>query len=299
MARMARVKTASNKYHVGVKSLKELDLFKEDADKIKYFTIIKKYQLKYGFKIYGYCLMHNHGHLIVDSAGADISKFMHGINFSYACYFNRKYKRYGPVFQERFYSKPVDNEQYMITLSAYVHNNPKDIAGYENNVKAYPFSSLKEYINQSDSFGILARSFLEDLIGLRYKPNRKEYINLVKESLNEEMEMEIEFIKPKTEYQSHKQVIPRECEPHEVIAYVCEHLQQSSRGVYIKYKRKHTKLRALTCLFMSMFCSFTQREICEVIGNITQAGVAYLTDRGLDIVSQESQILDKFIEQLA
>ena len=105
MPRMARVKIVDGKYHVMVRSLKELDLFKEDDDKIKYLSLLKKYQLKFGFQIYAYCLMNNHGHLIIDTCGADISKIMHGINFSYACYFNRKYTRYGPVFQDRFKSK--------------------------------------------------------------------------------------------------------------------------------------------------------------------------------------------------
>lgn len=292
---MARVKTEESKYHVMVRSLKELDLFKEDEDKIKYFSLLKKYQLKYGFKVYAYCLMHNHGHIIIDSAGADISKIMQGVNFSYARYFNRKYNRYGPVFQDRFKSKPVNNQRYMLTLSAYIHNNPKDIVGYENNVKAYPFSSLKEYISETDSFGILTPSFLEDLMELEYKTDRKEYINLVKESINEKMEMEIEFLKPETEYQSHKKIITRHCKPEEVIEYVCEYLDEDPGGIYIKYRRKHTKMRALVCFFMSSFCSFTQKEICEVLGNITQSGVSYLTARGIDIVSQERGILDKFI----
>lgn len=297
MPRMARVKAEDGKYHIVVKSLKELVLFKERGDKLKYFSLIRKYQLKYGFKVYAYCLMDNHGHFIMDSAGADISKIMHVINFCYACYFNRKYDRYGPVFQERFHSTPVNNVRYMITLSAYIHNNPKDIAGYEDNVKAYPFSSLKEYLNRSDTFGVLTRSFLEDLIGTKYEVNRKQYLNLIKESINEKMEMEIEFSIPETEYYSHKRIITRHCTAEEIIAYVSKYLNQNPGNIYVKYKRKHTKIRALTCFFMSSFCDFTQREICEVIGNITQSGVSYLTAKGINIVSQQREILDKFIIQ--
>lgn len=291
---MARVKTEEGRYHIVVKSLKELILFKEPEDKLKYFALIRKYQLKYGFKVYAYCLMDNHGHFIIDTAEADISKIMHVINFSYACYFNRKYNRYGPVLQGRFHSTPVNNKRYMIALSAYIHNNPKDIAGYEDNVKAYPFSSLKEYINRSDTFGILTRQFLEELIGTKYEINRKQYLNLIKESINEKMEMEIEFLIPQTDYISHKRIITRHYTANDVIAYISKHLHQNPREIYIKYKRKYTKIRALTCFFMSSFCDFTQREICEVIGNITQSGVSYLTAKGIDIVSQQPEILDKF-----
>lgn len=297
MPRMARVKTVDSKYHVMIRSLKELDLFKEDDDKIKYLALLKKYQLKYGFKVYAYCLMNNHGHLIIDACGADISKIMHGINFSYARYFNRKYQRYGPVFQDRFKSKIIGNERYMLTLSAYIHNNPKDIAGYENNVKEYPFSSLKEYINQSDTFGVLTRSFLSNLIGYHDKENRKRYIKLVKESVNENLEMEIEFLNTETEYQTHKAIIPRSYKPNEVISYVASFLDQDPRDTYVKYRRSSTKLRALSCLLMSCFCDMSHREICQVIGNITQSGVSYLTSKGIDIISQEKSIIDKFILQ--
>lgn len=295
MPRIARVKTADCKYHIMVRSLKELDLFKENEDKIRYLALIKKYQLKYGFKIYAYCLMNNHGHLIIDSAGCDISKIMHGINFSYARYFNKKYDRYGPVFQDRFKSKPVNNDRYMITLSAYIHNNPKDILGYENNVKGYPFSSLKEYINRSDTFRILTRSFLEALIGSKDKKTKKWYINLVKESINEKMEMDIEFINAETAYQTHKIIIAKQHQPKEVIMYVAKLLDKDPRDIYLKYKRKSTEMRALSCLLMSYFCNMSHKEICKVIGNITQSGVSFLTSKGINIVAQEQSIIDNFI----
>ncbi|CAH2213912.1 transposase [Tepidibacter aestuarii] len=113
MPRVARVKS-------------ELDLFKEDSDKLKYLSLIKGYQRKYQFKVYAYCLMDNHGHL----------------------------------FQDRFKSKIVTYEKYLITLSSYIHNNPKDIPKYEDKVENYGFSSLKEYIKGTNNYEILDLSFL-------------------------------------------------------------------------------------------------------------------------------------------
>lgn len=297
MARIARIKTANSKFHIMVRSLKELDLFKENEDKIKYLSLIKKYQLKYGFKVYAYCLMNNHGHLIVDSNGADISRIMHGINLSYARYFNRKYDRYGPVFQDRFKSKIVHDEKYMITLSAYIHNNPKDIVGYENNVKEYPFSSLKEYLNQSDSFGILTRSFLMKLLGTKNEETQKWYMSLVEKSIDEKIEMEIEFENTEADYQAHKIIIPRCYHPNEIIEYVAKLLGQDPGDIHIKYRRASTKLRALACLLMSYFCNISHKEICELIGNITLSGVSYLTSKGIDIISKERSIVTDFILQ--
>lgn len=296
MPRIARVKVANMSYHIMIRSIMEIELFKEDEDKEKYFELVGKNQLKYGFKVYGYCLMNNHGHLIIDPAGADISKIMHAINFSYARYFNKKYKRYGHVFQDRFKSKIVDTERYMITLSAYIHNNPKDIPGYESNVEDYPYSSFKEYLNKTDTFGILTRSFLERLIGFKKKENKEKYTTLVKESTSEETEIEIEFTEPETEYYSKKKIIARHRRPDEITLYLSKLLNKNPKDIHIKYNRKNTKMRALACFLMSALCGINQEEICEVIGNITQSGVSYLTGRGLEIVYHDRSILDYFVD---
>lgn len=275
-----------------VRSIKELDLFREDEDKIKYFSLIKKSQLKYRFKVYAYCLMNNHGHLIIDPAGADISKIMHAINFSYARYFNKKYDRYGHVFQDRFKSKIVDTDRYMITLSAYIHNNPKDIVGYENNVKDYPFSSFKEYIRGTDKFGILSRSFLNNLIGFHNLQNKQKYKDLVKESTCEEVNTDIEFVDEKTEYQSHREIIVRWREPNEIIEYVSKILDKSPLDVHVKYKRSCTEMRSLACFLMTSFCEMGQKEICQVLGNITKSGVSYLAAKGMKMISKDERIVD-------
>lgn len=297
MPRTARLKSDNFTYHIMVRSIKELDLFAEDSDKIKYLGIIKKYQLKYDFKVYGYCLMDNHGHLIIHSCGADISKIMHSINLSYARYFNTKYHRYGPVFQGRFQSKVVDNSRYMITLSAYVHNNPKDISKYKDNVAKYPFSSLKEYLKGTDTFGILSRSHLVNLIGLKLKGNRKIYMNLVKECTDEEYETEIEFLNADSDYVTHKKIIPRSCKPVEIIAYVSSLLNQDPRDIYVKHKHSCSTLRALSCFLMSSLCDMKHREICEIIGDMTQSGISYLTSKGIDLVTTNKKIIDDFTPQ--
>lgn len=295
MPRVARVKKANRSYHIMVRSIKELNLFQEDEDKIKYFELIQRNQLKYGFKIYAYCLMHNHGHLILDPAGADISKIMHGINLSYARYFNRKYKRYGHVFQDRFKSKVVDSKQYMITLSAYIHNNPKDIVGYENNVENYPFSSFREYLGKSNQFGILAKDFLEKLIGFRNKRNQAQYASLVRESTSAEVESDIEFVDCETEYLSHKEIIVKYKKPNEIIEYVAKLLNQNSKDIHIKYKRNYSTIRALGCFLMHSFCNITQREICQIIGNISQSGVSYLSQKGVDMIAKDRSILSNLM----
>ena len=295
MPRTARVKHENFKLHVMVRSIMEVDLFAEDADKVKYLSIIQRIQIKYGFKVYAYCLMSNHAHLIIDCAGADISKVMHAINLSYARYFNRKYDRYGHLFQDRFKSKVINNERYMINLSAYIHNNPKDIPGYEDNVELYPFSSLKEYLNKTDTFGILSKSYLSKIIGLSSKYKESAYLALVKESIDSEISDDVEFVDGKTRYVNHKTIITENKNPQQVINHVAAVLNQNPHNIYGKYRRNCSKIRALSCVLMATFCNMSQQDICETIGNISPSGISYLTSKGLDILLDDNQLLNSLI----
>lgn len=295
MPRIARGNNENFKLHIMVRSIKEIDLFKESSDKVKYLSILRKVQLKHGFKVYAYCLMNNHGHLIIDCAGADISKVMHAINLSYARYFNRKYDRYGHLFQDRFKSKVINTRNYLINLSAYIHNNPKDIAKYKDSVEAYPFSSFKEYLNDTDTFGILSKSLLSNIIGFDAKHKEEAYLTLVKESSDIDMIDEVEFSNEKTEYINHKEVISKHKSSVDVINHVAKVLKQDPQDIYIKYRRSSAKIRALSCVFMVTFCNMSQQEICETLGNISPSGISYLTSKGLGILLKNRKLLENFM----
>ncbi|WP_129600104.1 transposase [Anaerophilus nitritogenes] len=296
MPRVARVKSKEGIYHIMFRSISEVNLFLEDLDKIKYFKLIQKYQRKLQFKVYAYCLMDNHGHLIIDCNGADISKIMHSINFCYAQYFNRKYKRHGHLFQDRFKSKMIKDEKYFIILSAYIHNNPKDLPNYKEHVERYPFSSLNDYILGSNSFEILDISFLSELLNLRNKKNKKAYIEFVKKCKSEDTPIDVEFEKVENVYKSERRIIPRHYAGEQVIEIVARHLNVEKNRVHIKYKRQYVKLRAISCFLMSCYCDMSQKNICKLIGNITQTRVSSLSMIGMEMVFKERGLLDEFLK---
>ncbi|WP_051931667.1 transposase [Clostridium sp. KNHs214] len=100
--------------------------------------------------------MTNHAHFIIDPNGADISKIMHGLNFKYAITFNKIHQRVGTLFQDRFKSKVVDTDRYLVVLSAYIHNNPLKIRGYEQHPEKYRYSSLSVYLGfEKEKTGLL------------------------------------------------------------------------------------------------------------------------------------------------
>lgn len=150
MPRVARVKKGEYcTYHIIERGNGRKEIFLEDKDRFRFLDTLQKTKKKYNYKIYAYCLMGNHVHLIADSNGSDISQIMKSINISYAIYFNRKYKRSGHLFQDRFKSEVVDDYRYLVELSRYIHLNPVR-AKIVKNPADYKWSSYAVYVGNKE-----------------------------------------------------------------------------------------------------------------------------------------------------
>ena len=111
------------------------------------------------FSILSYCLMPNHFHfLIKQNKDIGINRLMAKLCTGYAMYFNKKHERIGNVFQDAFKAKVVENDTYAKYVSAYIHNNPKNLD--------YDYSSYKSVVGlQNDQIvdrGILLSWFDND-----------------------------------------------------------------------------------------------------------------------------------------
>ena len=299
MPRTARVKSEDSIYHIMIRGVGDIKLYKNNEDKDKYLELIGRYQVKFGFKVYAYCLMDTHGHIIVDSFGGDISKIMHGINQCYAQYYNRKYKRCGHVFGDRFKSKIVRNDKYLLTLSAYIHNNPKDLVKWSKNPSKYPYSSLGIYLGlRKEKLKILDESYILEFFNKTLKISREKYKIFMSKNDDVILMDEVEFKNVKTEYRSERVIIVRNYTPNQVIDYVSKYTMIDPKKVTMKYTRESMESKALSVLLMRRFCNFTIRDICESLGNITQSRVSKLCNLGLKIVCSDerySGIMEDFI----
>lgn len=301
MPRIPRVKSENAIYHIMVRSITEVPLFKKHEDKIRYLNKMREYQKIYKFKVYAYCLMSNHGHFIIDSNGADISKIMHGLNFSYATTFNSIYKRKGHLFQDRFKSKIVDTQRYLIMLSAYIHNNPLDIRGYEKCPEKYKYSSLKVYLGfEKDDTGLLDEEFIMQLFSNNVKKARENYAKLVYMCNKEKLKKELEFEDEKTEYRSERKVIVRNFNPKEIMKFISKEIGINEIMMYAKNNKNTRIVKALASLLMKSLCNYSCKDICNVLGNITQSTVSRLCSMGVELISKEDKyknLINKFISE--
>jgi REP element-mobilizing transposase RayT len=285
------------------RSISEVELFKTDEDKKKYMFLIKEYQKVYKFKIYAYCLMNNHIHLIVDSNGADISKIMHCINFKYARYFNTLHKRHGHLFQDRFKSKIVGDDRYLIALSAYIHNNPSDIRSYENNPEDYYYSSLGVYLGlRKDESDIIDEEFILNLFGKDIIKSQKRYMKLVLRTktvlLDNITEEETEFKEEKSQYRSERKILVRDFNVEDIVQYVADKFKTEKSLIYLKNQKEVMPVRGVLVLLLRNLCNVSCKDICKILGNITSSRVSKLSSLGVELVSSDERyrnIIDDFI----
>lgn len=120
-------------------------IFKSISDKQKLINIIREKLNEVDCKVYAYCVMDNHLHLLLNSSIENLSLFMKKINISYAMYYNSKNDRIGPVFQDRFKSETILNDRYFYGVIRYIHNNPVK-ANIVAKPEKYNWSSMSEYI---------------------------------------------------------------------------------------------------------------------------------------------------------
>ncbi|MDR0501134.1 MAG: transposase [Coriobacteriales bacterium] len=141
MPRTARQSSETAIYHVIIRGINQQPIFDDDADRQKFIEILRQVKTVSEFKLYAFCLMGNHVHLLIEEAGERLSQVLKRIGSRYAGWFNWKYQRQGHLFQDRFKSEPVTDDSYFSTVLSYIHLNPVK-AGLCKQAKDYAWSSM-------------------------------------------------------------------------------------------------------------------------------------------------------------
>jgi putative transposase len=132
-------------YHVMSRGHNRGALF-ADADDTRYFLrLLDRYRRRFGFRLYHYCLMTNHIHLLLQlDDPRRLSSLMAGLLLAYARYCNGRHGFVGHLFQGRFKSPLVQREGYWLSCGRYIERNPL-VAGMVSAPWDYPWSSCRAY----------------------------------------------------------------------------------------------------------------------------------------------------------
>jgi REP element-mobilizing transposase RayT len=124
------------------RGINQQNIFEADEDFEKYLSILDEVKEAAKFKLYAYCLMGNHVHILLEESDAPLSQIFKQIGIRYVFWFNWKYQRHGHLFQDRFKSEPVENDSYFNVVLRYIHQNPVK-AGLCQDAKSYRWSSAQ------------------------------------------------------------------------------------------------------------------------------------------------------------
>lgn len=148
ISRQARRIAESGIYHIMLRGIDRRRIFEDTQDYLFFLEILEECRLRCGFRLYAYCLMDNHVHILLRVGEEKLESTMKRLACRYVYWFNAKYQRTGHLFQDRFRSESVDTDTYFLTVLRYIHQNP---------VKAklcaapgdYLYSSYAHYLGSS------------------------------------------------------------------------------------------------------------------------------------------------------
>jgi len=190
MPRQQRIKSNSGYYHVMLRGNERRNIFLDEEDKLRFIETIGHKKEEQRFYLHAFCLMDNHVHLMISEGKEDIAKVIKRITVSYVFYFNKKYKRVGHLFQDRYKSEAVENDSYILSLARYIHQNPVK-ANMVRKPGDYKWSSYNGYLDDKNYLSkIIDKETLLDLLSSGGNNVRDSFIQFMNEN-SEENFMEI------------------------------------------------------------------------------------------------------------
>ncbi len=144
MPRSLRLFVNGVPYHVVQRGNNRTPIFFKDEDYLFFLEALYGAKVKYPCLIYGYCLMPNHFHLLVEPKDKDdnVSLLIKQLGTRYVRYINKNYHRSGTLWEGRFTASLIDKESYFLACLRYIEMNPLR-AGIVSSPEAYRWSSYR------------------------------------------------------------------------------------------------------------------------------------------------------------
>ena len=124
MSRTPRIEFEGAVYHVTNRGNGGDPIYRETSDWVGFLDVLSDVVTAFGWRLYGYCLMSNHYHLLLETPEANLSAGMKTLDETYTKRFNRAYTRTGHVFQGRYWAGLIMHDEHLVEAASYVLLNP-------------------------------------------------------------------------------------------------------------------------------------------------------------------------------
>ena len=184
MPRQSRLDTPGALHHIVIRGIERRKIFWDDADRDDFLERLGDLLKQTRTPCYAWAMIPNHAHLLVRTGLVSLATVMRRLLTGYAVRFNRRHRRHGHLFQNRYKSFLCQEDPYLLELVRYIHLNPVR-AGLVTDLK-----ELKEYAFSGHSvlMGGHRRDWQDDQYVLRLFGNgvgiaRRQYGEYVQEGL--------------------------------------------------------------------------------------------------------------------
>jgi REP element-mobilizing transposase RayT len=124
MPRKARIDAPDALHHIIIRGIERKAIFKDNADRANFLERLGRIVSETETSCYAWVLMTNHVHLLLKTGLAPIATVMRRLLTGYAVSFNRRHRRHGQLFQNRYKSFLCEEDVYLKELVRYIHLNP-------------------------------------------------------------------------------------------------------------------------------------------------------------------------------
>jgi REP element-mobilizing transposase RayT len=142
MPRKARIDAPGALHHIIIRGIEKCQIFRDNRDHDQFVQRLADILTETETPCYAWALMPNHVHLLLKTGLTPIATIMRRLLTGYAVYFNRRHRRYGHLFQNRYKSILCQEEPYFRELVRYIHLNPlrAKLVETKKELDKYPYS---------------------------------------------------------------------------------------------------------------------------------------------------------------
>ena len=192
MPRGARLDAPGTLHHVIIRGIEKGAIVRDGQDRNEFIRRISELVKGTGARIYAFALLTNHAHILFKSGPEGLSTFMRRLLSGYAQYFNRRHKRVGHLFQNRYKSIICEEDAYFDKLVAYINLNPLRaglVTSFEE-LSVYPWCSHATMMS-SVQYKWLDCDYVLSFFGNRKGEARQAYLDYLEEEKGIDREKEL------------------------------------------------------------------------------------------------------------
>lgn len=203
MARPLRIEFEGAIYHVCARGNDRRRVFLGDRNRAHFLDLLGRSRQRFKGAVIGFVLMENHFHLIVQTRESNLARWMHWLMVSYSVAFNRRHRRSGHLFQGRYKSFLVQEGEYLLALSRYLHLNP--VRGMSlgkgtplerrERLRRFEWSNYRGAAGLARPWPFVEENMVLEELGGPARKRRRRYRAFVEEGLVREIENPFEAVR--------------------------------------------------------------------------------------------------------